>query len=194
MAMLKEIQLVSPGKYLNKYELTYETAHGGQKIYELVSHNPALTSDAIGREETAVVLLVFDQSHEHILLGREFRMGVNCYVMNNIAGFIDAGEITEQAAARELKEETGLKLTKVLDVLPSSFTCAPVTDMTTTLVVCEAEGTLADSDDPNEEVQPMWLDRESVESMLRDPACKFAGRAQAFAYMWVNGAFAQIET
>lgn len=186
MAILKDVRLVSPGRYLNKYELNYETSSGRKKVYEMVSHNPALTADTIGKEETAIVLLVFDHSHEHILLGREFRMGVNCYVMNNIAGFIDAGETAEQAAARELMEETGLRLARVLDILPTSFTCAPVTDMTTTLVVCEAEGTLADSDDPNEEIHPMWLDRESVRSMLRDPACKFAGRAQAFAYMWAN--------
>lgn len=37
MAKLKNIKLVSLGKYLSKYELSYETRDGGEKQYEMVS-------------------------------------------------------------------------------------------------------------------------------------------------------------
>lgn len=186
MAELKEIRKVSPGEYLNKYELEYETSDGNRKIYEMVSQNPDLHPDTIGKERTGVVLVVFDHYHEHMLLGVEFRMGVNCRVVNNISGFIDPGETIEMAAARELKEETGLDLTKLLDVLPFSFTCPPVTDMATALVVCEAEGELKPSDNSNEEIMPIWYNKSELRAMLHNPCCKFSGRTQGIAWMWSN--------
>ena len=43
MAKLKDIKLVSPGKYLSKYEFSYETRDGGEKQYEMVSNNRAVS-------------------------------------------------------------------------------------------------------------------------------------------------------
>lgn len=152
----------------------------------MVSHNWELTPENIGREQTAVVLCVFDKPHERMLFGHEFRMGVNDTVINNIAGFIDAGESVTEAARRELYEETGLTLTRVLQVLPFSYTCPPITDMTAALVICEADGEILDSDDPNEEIHPVWYDKEALREALRNPDIKFSGRAQAIAYFWAN--------
>lgn len=186
MAILKKIEKVSPGEYLNKYNLKYETSDGKTKTYEMVSHDPDLRPDTIGKERTGVVLVVFDPYHEHMLLGVEFRMGVNCHIVNNISGFLLPWESFEEGAARELKEETGLEMTRVLDVLPLAYTCPPITDMATALVVCEAEGELKPSDNPNEEIMPAWYDKRTLRAMLHDPYCKFSGRTQAITWMWSN--------
>lgn len=71
-----------------------------------------------------------------------------------------------------------------MDVLPFAFSCAPVTDMTTALIVCEAAG--------DHRSKQTILTRRSAQSgsaknsaaMLKDPCVRFAGRTQALAYMW----------
>lgn len=51
-----------------------------------------------------------DEDDEKILLNKEYRMSVGGFVYNFPAGLIDDGETPEQAARRELKEETDLIL------------------------------------------------------------------------------------
>ena len=58
---------------------------------------------------------------DKILLSRVFRLAVNKWVYNFPAGLIDEGETVERAAIRELQEETGLKGTKILNILLVSF-------------------------------------------------------------------------
>lgn len=180
------------GEYLSYYTLSYKLPDDSIKQYEMVSkkgthRNPTeLTFDNIGKETNAVVLLIFNQDHTKMLLSKEFRLGVNNWVVSEIAGLIDAGETIEQASARELKEETGLTLTKIVDILPSTFTCAPVTDDLTSLVICEAEGEITGSDSPLEIIEASWYTKDEVKELLRNSKYIFAGRAQAFAYMWAN--------
>lgn len=186
MATLEKIEKVLPGSYLNRYDLTYKLDNQQKKRYEMVSHNHELALMNIGKEQTAVVLAVYDKTHERMLFGHEFRMGVNDTVINNIAGYIDVVESVEEAARRELYEETGLTLTRVLQVLPFSYTCPPITDMTAALVICEADGEIRDSEDPHEEIHPVWYTKEELKRALQNPDVKFSGRAQAIAYFWAN--------
>ena len=77
---------------------------------------------------------------DRILLIKEFRMGVNGYVWAFPAGLIDGDETAEQAARRELKEETGLNITKIKDILKPSFSCSGVTDEKSVIIFCEVDG------------------------------------------------------
>ena len=146
-----------------------------------------LTLDTIGRETKAVVMVVFNTSHDKILLCKEFRMGVNQYVYSGPAGLIDPGETDEEAVQRELREETGLKLVKIIDKLPSTFTCAPVTDELTRLFIIEAEGEIVGSNSVYEEIHSNWYTKSEALDLVRNGDTVFAGRMQGIVYMWANG-------
>lgn len=188
-----EIEKIHAGEYLSYYNIAYKLSNGSIKNYEMVSkkgtkrNSEELTLENIGIETNAVILLIFNSDHSKMLLSKEFRLGVNAWVINEVAGLIDEGETIEQASTRELREETGLILTKILDILPSTFTCAPVTDDLTSLVICEAEGEIKESDNPAELVEAHWYSKDEMKELLKNSKYTFAGRAQAFAYMWANG-------
>lgn len=190
----KEIRLVHRGEYLVYYEIDYSDEYGNIKTYEIVSKagckklkTPELTLDTIGNNVCAVVMLVFNRDHSKMLLSKEFRMGVNQYVINSPAGMIDAGETMEEAARRELKEETGLDLVKVIDSLNVTFTCAPVTDDATGMLIVEADGEITGSDSIFEEIHSKWYSKQEVIELLNNDDIKFAGRTQAYAYAWAVG-------
>lgn len=187
----KEIKLIHQGNFLNYYEILYEDTHSKFKTYEIASKQgskhsgtPLMTLESLGEITQAVIMIVFNKDHSKILLNKEFRLGVNRYVYNTVAGLIDPGETAEEAAAREIFEETGLKLTKIIDKLPNAYTCAPVTDEFVPTFICEAEGEIVDSTNPVEIIHPVWCTKQEARKLLFDENCRFSGRLQAFLYMW----------
>ena len=105
---------------------------------------------------------------DKILLSRVFRLAVNKWVYNFPAGLIDEGETVERAAIRELKEETGLKVTKILNILPASFSSVGLTDEKVVTVFVEAEGDILGSDNVNEEIEPGLYTKEELRNLINE--------------------------
>lgn len=182
--ILKDLRPAQEGSHLHRYDLSYETADGRIKSYEIVSTNKSLTQHTLGTARTGVMIVAFDKPHEHILLANEFRMGVNQTIINLVSGFIDADESPIKAAERELREETGLQISKILDILPFAFIAPAVTDMTACVVICEAEGTIKSSENPNEVITARWYSKSELRTALYNTATRFSGKAQMLAYLW----------
>lgn len=60
------------------------------------------------RHAPCVVMLVHDTATDRYLIEREYRVGCDRFAFGLPAGLMDAGEGIEQAALRELAEETGV--------------------------------------------------------------------------------------
>ena len=100
------------------------------------------------------------------------------------AGLIDGDETAEQAARRELKEETGLNITKIKDILKPSFSCSGVTDEKSVIIFCEVDGEIEKCDFPDEEIQAGLYTKEEVKILLRNEC--FSARSQAVCYLWAK--------
>ena len=133
-------------------------------------------------ETDAVVVIVEDEARQRILLNREYRMAVGGWVYNFPAGLIDAGETPEVSAARELKEETGLDLLTILDVIPDSYSAVGFSNEKNKCIVGIAGGTIMPSDSTMEEIEAGWYSREEVRHLLETEL--FAARTQAYCYLW----------
>ena len=178
------IEKVHEGRFIDRYNLTYVTKDNRTKVYEIISRNKDLTGpEEIRNPHTdGVVIVVNDLNDEKILLNREFRMAVNDYVYNFPAGLIDPGETPEIAAARELREETGLTLLSIEDKLYDSYSAIGFSNETNAVVIGKASGEFAPSTSTLEEIEASWYTKEQVKELLKNN--HFAARTQAYCYMW----------
>ncbi len=183
---LLEIKKVRDGKYLKNYELAYENKAGKIKKFDIVSHSEIDSKEMLGQKTSGVSIVALYQ--DKLLLLKEFRMGVNRHIYNLCAGMIELGESLEDCIKRELHEETGLILTKIIDVLPPSYAAVAISDIQTSIAIAKVDGILSDeflSD--NEEIKAAFYTKDEVKELLKNE--KFSSRAQVIAYFFSNGAF-----
>lgn len=181
---LKKIEKVKEANYITRYDLTYETVDGKEKVYEIISRDKNIQTeeDLTTHPVDAVVIIMEDESREKILLNREFRMATGRFVYNFPAGLIDPGESPKEAAVRELKEETGLSIIQVEDVIGESYSAVGFSNEKNLCVVGIAAGEFAPSSSTVEEIQAGWYTKDEVKKLLKTEP--FAARSQAYCYLW----------
>lgn len=178
------IKKVGEGKFIARYDLTYETVDHKEKVYEIISRNKNMHSfeELHDKPAEAVVMIMHDKTKEKILLSKEFRLAVGEWVYNFPAGLIDPGETPKEAAIRELKEETGLDLVKIEDVTKESYSAVGYSNEMNICVFGEADGTFQESTSTVEEIEPGWYTKEQVRELLK--TARFAARSHAYCYLW----------
>ncbi len=182
---LNGIKKIHEGKYITRYDVSYTTEQGHEKIYEMISRNNDIRTleDLNNKNVEAVVLVIYDEKHERLLLNREFRLAPGCYVYNFPAGLIDAGEKPEEAAKRELFEETGLELISVDDVVGESYSAVGFSNEKNLTLVGTARGEFRKENESEfEEITSAWYTKAEIAEILKK--YPVACRTQAFCYMF----------
>lgn len=182
--VLKDFKMTKDGRYINNYELTYLNKEGCNKIYEMVSREKYENAQDIGKKTAGVIIAAFieDKGIEKVLLVKEFRMGVNEYVYAFPAGLSEAGESVIQTAARELKEETGMEISEIVDILPPAYSCTGITDEKTILVFCKVTGKIEECSFADEEISASLYTKQEVDKLLKNES--FSARTQAICKLW----------
>ncbi len=183
----QDITKINCGNYINRYDIRYRTSDGGEKVYEMFSRDPGIDSEEkLSHPRTdAVIIIVTDKARERLLLIREFRLELDREIYGLPAGLIDPGETPEQAAIRELKEETGLNMVEIRNVMPPSYCAVGLSNEKAICVFGVAEGEIAPSKDTGEKITANWYTRDDLRELVQSET--FGSWAQAYTYMWTIG-------
>lgn len=177
------MEKVRDGKYLKNYELSYENKAGKLKKFEIVSRKELSGPDDLGKRVSGVSIVAFQD--DKMMLLKEFRLSINREIFNLCAGMMEEGETIGECIARELYEETGLSVKRMISILPPSFSAVGFSDTKTYIAFVEAEGAFEDHTSDNEQIQARFYTRQEVRELLT--TAEFSSRSQMAAYFFAAG-------
>lgn len=172
MSSIGNIEKKAGSRFLSYYELEAIHRDGSISPYYVASRNPnPQTLKAVTHENKPDGVVIYGIHGDKVVLIRQYRYPIGDYIYEFPAGLVEPGEDMEQAAIRELYEETGLRLTPI----PAGsygrpfFTTVGMTDESCGTVFgrCEGEPTSIHQE-ATEEIQVVLADREECRRILRE--------------------------
>jgi ADP-ribose pyrophosphatase len=134
----------------------------------------------------AVVIVPLWRSGEEtrLVVVREFRIPLGDYEFAFPAGLKDDDEPIAETAARELREETGLELTRVLRVSPAVVSSAGLADEAVRMVLVECRGVPSSEHcEGVEDIEVHLMDQQAV-LRLASSEEKISGKAWPIMLMF----------
>jgi ADP-ribose pyrophosphatase len=160
-------------RWMNVFQVDW-VSKGRKGIWTFVSRKdpPSTEADAV-----VIVPIHTDKAGtRRLVVIREFRVPLGDYEYGFPAGLL-AKESPEEAAVRELKEETGLKVTKITRVSPTIYSSAGLTDEAIKMIFVECEGTVSqDGNEDGENIETLLLDIDQLRTLMEDHSKKFSGK------------------
>jgi ADP-ribose pyrophosphatase len=160
-------EILGRGKFLRLDLIHWRDAKGIDRIWE--------SAERVGAVGT-VLIIAWLRPSNRLLLIRQYRPPARSFVIEFPAGLIDAGESPEQAAQRELYEETGYHCC-VLQTTQAAFNSPGLSSESVHQIFAEIDET----DPANQSVTPHFDGGEQIETLLisRDDLAQFLSLAQS---------------
>ncbi len=172
---IKKVCKITDFRHLNLYSIFYTDRMKADKQWIFASrstHSNPLSADA--DKPDAVVIVPFFAAQKKLVLIREFRVALGDFQYGFPAGLVDENEDIETAARRELFEETGLKITKLVRKSPAVFSSSGMTDESVSLVFVECSGQpTSQFNEASEEIQVVLVSQNDARDLLADDTLKF---------------------
>jgi len=171
---IKTTSVLKETKYLNLNLTDYE--HNEKSGAWVWVERPG-NRKAVGI--VAVIRDVFNKSSIHLrpinllpndklIVIKEYRIALKGYEWGVPAGLIDSDENIIDAANRELIEETGCEITKVLNTTPFIFNSPGMTNESIAYVFCEAKQVCEQKLESSEEIEVHFMNRREVRQILEN--------------------------
>lgn len=170
-------------EFLNLYDMEAVNTKGKDFHYYFASRNDEdhikIRTKSM-QPEGIVVYAVTAQIQPRLVLIRQYRYPVDAYIYELPAGLIDAGETPGMAAAREMKEETGLDFVEYTggkEFYRRPYFMGPgFTDETSAAVFGTVSGTVSNEFvEDSEEIQVILADKKEVERILSSERVSLRG-------------------
>jgi ADP-ribose pyrophosphatase len=172
---IKGYRKLTDGKWLNLFDVAYVDDAGTNRNWQVVSRNlePKCVSGRFDKPD-AVLMIPFHRIQKKLVVLREYRVSLAGFQYEFPAGLIDSGETIEEAAKRELMEETGLQLMHITRLSPPLYNTAGLADESVVLVYGDCEGQPSNAHNQGgETIEVCMLSPQAAQDILEDPTGKF---------------------
>ena len=176
---IKKADKLTNLKWLNLFDVAYQDKNGRDRTWQVASRarQPKCVSNRF-TEPDAVVIVPFHTSENKLVITREYRVPLADYEVGFPAGLVDDGEGIEQAVRRELKEETGLILARVLSTSPPLYTSAGMSDESVAMVYIECDGRPSSAGNTaSESIEVDFVSPSQAARLCNKPMLKFDAKA-----------------
>ena len=158
---------ITDHRFVNLISVRYQDRNGADKQWIYATRGKDTCPNA-------VVIVPYHRETERLVLIREFRVPLGGEQIGFPAGLVDPGESVETAGIRELREETGLEVGRVLRQSPPVYSSSGMTDESISLLYVEAEGEPSTRfNEGSEQIEVLLVSREEVRDLLGDDALVF---------------------
>jgi ADP-ribose pyrophosphatase len=179
MTEIKGYKKLTDEKWLNLFEVNYVAKNGDDKSWKIASRQkqPKCITGRYDRPD-AVVIVPFHTAKNKMVITREYRVPLNDYEYGFPAGLLEAGESVEKATRRELREETGLTVSRLIRSTPPIYSSAGMSDESVAMVYVECEGEPSGSANTDSElIEVLFISPSEAAGLLSDTALKFDAKA-----------------
>ena len=174
MKKCRDVQKLTDNRFLNLYHIDAVDRTGKDFDYYFASRNDEAQIKIRTKElkaEGIVIYAVTDEPQPRLVLIRQYRYPLDAYIFELPAGLVDAGETPAQAAAREMKEDTGLDFTEYTGgearYRRPYFMGPGFTDETSAAVFGIVSGEISDrGTESTEDIEVLFADKDTVRRIL----------------------------
>lgn len=158
-------------RHLNMYAISYYDRSGRRRAWYMASRNdPPLCVSGRFAIPDAVVIVALHKESSKLVLIKEFRVPLGGYQYGFPAGLVDDGEALEAACSRELHEETGLSVVRLIKSSPPVYSSSGMTDESVAMVYVECSGEISNTaNSSSEDIHPFLVSPEEGLSLCRQP-------------------------
>lgn len=156
---------LAAGKFLKLSLLHWRDAEGAERQWETATRP---------NFHGAVLIIPWIRPSNRLAVIRQYRPPTDRYVYEFPAGLIDAGETPEQAARRELQEETGYAA-KSVSVCPIGYTTPGMSNESVHMVLAEIDENAPENArpqthfDPSENIETLLIPRADLSTFYHAP-------------------------
>jgi len=176
---IKKSYKLTRQKWLNLFDIDYIDKNGRSKNWQIASRQKepkCMTADFSIPD--AVVIVPYHTDQKKIVITREYRIPLKDYEYGFPAGLVDEGESIKAAARRELKEETGLEVTRFTKISQPVYSSAGMTDESVAMVYVECNGRHSvEANTDSEEIEVILVSRPEAAKLIENPELKFDAKA-----------------
>ncbi|SFD47938.1 NUDIX hydrolase [Clostridium uliginosum] len=160
-------------KFLNLYSVQYKNKIGNIKDWIIASRKDEDTLQEQyfnGKKDNidGVVIVALHKATKKLVIIKQYRVPINNYVYELVAGLVDPNEDIKTTVTRELMEETGLKILEITNKGNDKVYASPgMTDEALALVYCTCEGEFSKEYlEEDEDIEAMLVSQEEAKKII----------------------------